>query len=187
MMASLSLLNKSPRIVDLLPGVKESTEMLLQTLASKFETSPRLSVVVTATTVLVATSLVWSTVSAVFWPLSRRIVGSVAGTVTSVRGLPVPNVIVLFLNENAGVGTSGRTDALGKYRAHGIEPGAYAVAIQPIVDGGDRPLTKEEMLATRGQLEELVPLKFQEAMTSGLTVDLEAGHNLFNVDLTGKR
>jgi hypothetical protein len=59
MMASLSLLNKSPRIVDLLPGVKESTEMLLQTLASKFETSPRLSVVVTATTVLVATSLVW--------------------------------------------------------------------------------------------------------------------------------
>lgn len=159
----------------------------MQTLRSKFETSPKLSVLVTATAVLVATIVVGRAASVAFQPHSQRTAWSAAETVTSVRGLPVPNVIVLFVNENAGVGTSGKTDALGKYRAHGVEPGAYAVAIQPLADGGDTPLTKEAMLATRGQLDEVVPLKFQEAMTSGLTVNLKAGHNLFNVDLTVTR
>lgn len=165
----------------------EIATSLKQGIARRFETNPRTSMAVAVTGGLVALFLVWSILASVLWPPKRNVYGSVAGTITSVTGSPVGNAIVLFVNEAAGVGASGRTDASGSYTAHGVRPGTYSVAIQPVVSGGSGELTKEMVITAKAQFEPSVPLKFQDAATSGLTADFKRGRNRYDVNLSDKR
>lgn len=165
----------------------ELAATLRREIARCFETKPRMSTAVAATIAILGLFVLWSILSAIVWPPKRNVYGSVAGTVISVTGSPVANATVLFVNEAAGAGASGRTDAGGGYRAQGVPPGRYAVAIQPVVNVGSGELTKEMAEAARSQLETSVPLKFQDAATSGLTVELQRGRNRYDVNLSGKR
>jgi hypothetical protein len=95
--------------------------------------------------------------------------------------------VVLFVNDAAGAGASARTDAGGRFTARGIRAGRYTVAIQPVIESGTGELTKEEALAARTRLEASVPLRFQDASTSGLAADLLLGRNRYDVDLRAPR
>lgn len=167
--------------------VEELGRTLRQEIARKFATHPRASLGVALVAGLVAVVVAWSALSALFWPLKRNAYGSVSGTVTSVSGSPVADSVVLFVNDAAGAGASAQTDVSGNFTARGIRAGRYAVAIQPAIKPGKGELTKEEALAARTRLEASVPLRFQDASTSGLAVDLILGRNRYDVDLREPR
>lgn len=161
----------------------ELAATLQQALARRFATNPRTTMAAVSVSGLLVLFVLWSVVSSILWPPKRNVYGSVAGAITSVTGSPVANASVLFVNEAAGVGTSGRTDASGRYSAHGVQPGRYAVAIQPVVNPGSGELTKEMADASKKQLEATVPLKYQDATTSGLSAELKRGRNRYDVNL----
>jgi len=167
--------------------VEELARTLRQEIARKFATHPRGSLGVACVAGLVAVVVAWSVLSAVLWPPRRNAYGSVSGTVTSVSGSPVADAVILFVNDAAGAGASTRTDASGRFTAGGIRSGRYAVAIQPVIKPGTGELTKEEVFAARTQLEASVPLRFQDASTSGLAADLVLGRNRYDVDLRKPR
>lgn len=159
------------------------TEPLRRSIAQRFDTQPHLSAIVTAVSGLILLACLWSVLTAFFWPPKRNMYGSVGGTVTSVRGEPVAEAVVLFIDEAAGVGASGQTDSVGRYMIRGVQPGTYAVAIQPVVPSGNNALTQEDVVAAQSQLESHVPLRFQDASTSGLAAELKRGRNHHDVDL----
>lgn len=167
--------------------VAELGRTLRQEIAGKFATHPRATVTVGLAAGAVAVFVAWSILSALLWSPKRNAYGSVSGTVTAVSGMPVADAMVLFVNDAAGSGASARTDAAGRFTAQGVRAGRYAVAIQPIVEIGTGELTKEEALAARTRLEAAVPLRFQEAGTSGLTADFVPGRNQYDIDLRGTR
>jgi len=159
-------------------------ESLRRSIAQRFETQPHLSAIVAAISGLILLVFLWSVLTAFLWPPKRNIYGLVGGTVTSVRGVPVADAIVLFIDEAIGVGASGQTDYAGRYLIRGVQPGTYRVAIQPVVRSGSSALTQEDVVAAKSQLEADVPLKFQDASTSGLAAELKRGRNYHDVDLS---
>lgn len=163
--------------------VAELGRTLRQEIARACVTHPKTSAAAGLVAGLVALAVAWSIISALIWPSQRNQYGSVSGTVTSVSGAPVADVMVLFVNDAAGAGASGRTDSSGRFTAQGIRAGRYAVAIQPAIEIGNGELTKEQVLAARTRLEASVPLRFQDAATSGLTADLVLGRNRYDIDL----
>ena len=169
------------------PVIAELVRTLRQEIARAFEVRPRTSQAVAAVAGLVALVVAWSVISAVLWPPQRNLYGSVSGTLTSVSGTPVADALVLFVNEAAGTGASARTDPGGRFSAQGIRAGRYAVSIQPVIESGNAALTKEQVLAARTRLEANVPVRFQDAVTSGLTADLVLGRNRYDIDLRSLR
>jgi hypothetical protein len=159
------------------------TESLRRSIAHRFETQPHSSAVVAAVSGLILFSFLWSVLASFLWPPKRNIYGSVGGTITSLRGEPVAESIVLFIDEAAGVGASGQTDYAGRYMIRGVRPGTYVVAIQPVVPSGSNGLTQEDVVAAKSKLESHVPLRFQDASTSGLAAELKRGSNHHDVDL----
>jgi len=167
--------------------VEELARTLRQEITRKFDTHPRASLAVSLAVGLIVVIIGWSALSALLYPPKRNAYGSVSGTVTSVSGGPVADAVVLFVNDAAGAGASARTDAGGRFTARGIRAGRYTVAIQPVIESGTGELTKEEALAARTRLEASVPLRFQDASTSGLAADLLLGRNRYDVDLRAPR
>jgi hypothetical protein len=56
-----------------------------------------------------------------------------------------------------------------------------------VIAVGNGELTKEQALDARARLEASVPVRFQDAATSGLTADLVVGRNRYDVDLRSPR
>jgi hypothetical protein len=150
-------------------------------------THPKTSAAAALVAGLVAVVVGWSVISSLLWPPQRNLYGSVSGTVTSVSGTPVADALVLFVNDAAGAGASGRTDASGHFTAQGIRAGRYVVAIQPVIEPSNGELSKDQVVAARSRLETSVPLRFQDASTSGLTADLVLGRNRYDIDLRSPR
>lgn len=118
------------------------------------------------------------------------------GTVTY-KGQPVEGATVIFSPTVEGRAASGRTDAEGAFElttlsaSDGVMPGTYSVAISKTeMEGG---LSGEEAqkyfeehnapppAATR---KELLPAKYKDAATSGLTANItEGGENNFTFEL----
>lgn len=167
--------------------VEELARTLRQEITRKFDIHPRASLAVSVAVGLIAVIVGWSVLVALLYPPKRNAYGSVSGTVTSVSGGPVADAMVLFVNDAAGAGASARTDASGRFTARGIRAGRYAVAIQPVIEPVTGELTKEEALAARTRLEASVPLRFQDASTSGLAADLLLGRNRYDIDLRAPR
>jgi len=153
----------------------------------QWDRNPQATLAVAVPVALVTCWLAWTAISAVLWPPQRTAWGSVYGSVTSVMGRPVADVMVVFVDDSAGVGASGRTDANGGYRAYGIRPGRYVVSLQSVVAAADREITREDVLAAQARLEPDVPGRFQAPATSGLTVELKRGRNRYDVDLRRQR
>lgn len=160
---------------------------LRQAIARKCETHPRLSIMAATVVGLVLLAVGWTTVSALLLPVRRNRYGTVSGRVTATTGGPITNAIVVFMNEAAGVGASARIDAGGHYKAYGVQPGRYNVAVQPVVEFAGVELQKEAAEAARSRLEASVPLKFQETQNSGLEAELKGGRNRFDIDLSSRR
>jgi len=133
---------------------------LRQAIARQFETNPRLSVMAGMAVGLILLVVLWSALSAFLWPPRRHHYGSVAGRITATTGEPVTNATVVFMNDAAGVGTSSRTDSGGNYIAYGVQPGSYAVAVQPVIEVVDGELKKEAVEAARSLIEAAVPRKY---------------------------
>jgi hypothetical protein len=167
--------------------VVELGRTLRQEVARAFTTRPKTTAAIALVAGLVALAVAWSVVSGLIWPPQRNLYGTVSGTVTSVSGTPVADVLVLFVDDAVGVGASGRTDSGGRFTAKGIRAGRYAVAIQPAIESGAGELTKEQVLAARSRIEASVPLRFQDAATSGLNADLVLGRNRYDIDLRSSR
>ena len=126
----------------------------------------------------------------------------VSGTVTN-NGKPVAvNSLVVFFNKDKGLTLSGPLDSLGKYSLFagdpkiGIPVGRYEVSVRPPVEaiaqvsqtsedykkmmqgGGEKSLTAKPASAPD------IPEKFIDAKTSGLTFEVKAGPNTFDMDLS---
>jgi hypothetical protein len=163
----------------------EIVTTLRRGLLRQWERHPRTTLAAGTALAAVLALIVWSTLSAILWPPRRHAWGSVQGRVTSVAGEPVAGVEVLFIDDVTGVGASGKTDASGAYRAEGIKAGRYAVAVQPVVETGDREISQQDVLAARVALEPRVPGRFQEVGSSGLTATMTGGRNRYDIDLRG--
>lgn len=167
--------------------VLELATLLRRGFVRSWEDRPRTALAITLACATVVLWLCWTAVMSICWPPPRHAWGSVHGKVTSVTGEPVSGVTVLFIDEAAGVGASGRTDDRGNYRAFGIQAGRYAVAVQPVPDADDHEPTREEELAAKSRLEPSVPARFQDTASSGLTAELRRGRNRYDVDLRDGR
>jgi len=161
----------------------EFASTLRREFSRSWASRPQVTLAFVVASVSVVLWLCWSATAAMVWPPARHMWGSVHGKVTSVSGEAVVDVTVLFIDETAGVGSSGRTDAWGNYRAYGIRAGRYAVAVRPAPLSADRPPTREDVLAAKAVLEPSVPARFQEIGSSGLTVELQRGRNRYDIDL----
>lgn len=161
--------------------------LLRLALLRQWDRNPQATLAVGVPSCLFFCWLAWSTVGGFLWPSQRHVWSSVHGTVTSVEGRVVADVTVVFVNDTSGVGASGRTDSSGHYRARGVKPGRYVVALQPTLQSGDHELSREDVMAARDRLEPGVPARFQEAAHSGLAVELKRGSNRYDIDLRGKR
>ena len=109
----------------------------------------------------------------------------VKGTVT-LDGKPVPPGVVIFSAEGGGRNSSrGRIEPGGDYflvtrHNRGIDAGEYRVAVQ-VYEKGDPPGPGERAPAN---LPPLVPEKYLNVDTSGLTFTVEPGSNRIDLALT---
>lgn len=126
----------------------------------------------------------------------------VTGTVTY-RGKPVPQATVVLMSlTSGGRGASGTTDESGKFELMTFEPGdgalpgeykvrvsAYELVAEPPNDSDQTDLTQEEeeALYTGAEDEEpsknLLPKKYENAATSGLSHTVTEGPTVLDLDL----
>jgi hypothetical protein len=115
----------------------------------------------------------------------------VSGTVTY-RGQPVPGASVAFIPETVGaLPASGLTDNTGRYElmttvpGDGVPPGKYLVAIT--ARGPDKPLPPGEASVVVGDAvpgDPLIPERYFQPDTSGLTAEVPAGGTTADFTLT---
>lgn len=172
------------RILDVLA---DGAVLLRKALLRQWDRNPQATLAIGFPVCAIGCWLACTAVGGFLWPSPRHVWSSVHGTVTSIEGQAVADVTVVFVNDTSGVGASGRTDSWGHYHAQGVKPGRYVVALQPALPSGDHEVSREDVLAARARLEPDVPVRFQEAAHSGLTVELKRGSNRYDVDLRGKR
>ena len=104
--------------------------------------------------------------------------GSVSGKVTY-NGEPLTNGLVLFSNEQMGVGVSAELSSSGTYQVESLRTGEYQVAIQPPT--GPSPMEEAEG-AKRETLNLDIPDKYLDLQTSGLTASVNEGENTANFE-----
>jgi hypothetical protein len=97
--------------------------------------------------------------------------GSVSGKVTQ-DGVPLTAGLVLFSNEEKGVGAGAELDTSGTYQIESIETGEYQVAVQP---PPAPPPHEMEQAAVAPRTN--IPKKYQDPKTSGLTATVQEGAN----------
>ncbi len=106
----------------------------------------------------------------------------VSGLIT-LNGEPVAGASVVFApRKKNGSAAAGTTDAAGMFKmttfqaGDGVIPGGYSVAISKIVTIDEDAKTRQER--------HLLPPKYAEPSTSGLTVEVAAeGRNMFDIEL----
>ena len=106
-------------------------------------------------------------------------IGTVAGKVT-IDGQPLTAGSVVFSNQTAGISIQANLGPGGAYqvRSHdkaGLPPGSYRVAVTPTVIGnGETPLAGKPLPEAPPLL---IPVKYNDVKTSGLTAEVKAGEN----------
>ena len=115
------------------------------------------------------------------------------GTVTF-AGKPLKNATVVFLPDQPGVrlasgitDDNGRFDLMTEVPGDGVVPGKHRVTIT--ARAADQPLTAEQQLALQATgsslppAKALIPEKYFNFATSGLTAEVKPGANTPNFDL----
>lgn len=99
--------------------------------------------------------------------------GSVKGHL-SWKGKSLGNGTVTLYDQTRGNGASSEVDASGSFAINKIETGTYAVSITPTVTDPAAPPTSKDFP---------LPTKYADGATSGLTVQVNEGENILNLDL----
>lgn len=105
---------------------------------------------------------------------------NVSGTVT-VDGRPIEGTVISLVSPAGQPAAQATTDAHGKYTLKTmsgdprIPPGVYTVIV-----------SKAQRDPAGGNEKELVPLKYSLPQTSGLTIEVESGLNVFDFELATK-
>ncbi len=113
--------------------------------------------------------------------------GKVSGRV-SLHGKPVAEGTVLFVPEK-GPMASGALDAQGHYTLTTKSPGdgavlgRHRVTVAPVTTGAALEPGKP-LAPSPAKFPSNIPVKFQNAKTSGLSADVRSGGNTFDYDLT---
>jgi hypothetical protein len=120
------------------------------------------------------------------------------GTVL-LQGSPVEGANVAFVPQDAATGrvAVGRTDAQGRFQlatsqqASGALPGSYKVKIsKEVSEGGMSAEESQAYFQKTGQppppatVKDLLPAKYKNADSSGLTAEVKSGSNDFKFELT---
>jgi hypothetical protein len=115
-------------------------------------------------------------------------VGRVAGTVT-LGGQPLAQGSVVFQDDTGAISVNANLSSDGRYELRtydkaGLPPGTYRVAVtSQTVGDGETPLM-DGPPSTSASSAPLVPLRYQDVLTSGLTATVQAGSNPpFDFDL----
>ncbi len=120
--------------------------------------------------------------------------GTVAGTLLK-DGEPLsPGTVVVFMQVDQGYAGFGETDAQGNFRIlsfnNGNMPvGRYQVMLQPVTLGPDPEEATPEDLLDRPEMFQQAPVteefdfKYRQTSTSGLEFDVEAGENVFQIEI----
>lgn len=113
--------------------------------------------------------------------------------VVTLGGEPVEGATVMFVAVDGKGGAAGRTDAQGRYAATTFNPGDGAVPGEYLVTVSKYEMPSEfpdEAEDSPGQDQEhlppptnLVPAKYADVQTSGLTVSVVEGKNSFDIAL----
>jgi len=118
--------------------------------------------------------------------------GTVSGMVTY-KNSPVPEgTVVVFMKDGGGFTATDTTDAAGKYQllmrnAPDVLVGTYNVGVTPPLP--DMGLTPDEIMqrGMEGTLPEtpknVIPERYLNAETSGLTFEVKEGENSINIEL----
>ena len=110
---------------------------------------------------------------------NQESIGKVAGKVT-LAGRPLSAGSIVFDNQVAGISVRANLGPEGTYqvRTHdkaGLPPGNYRVAVTPsVVGNGETPLAGKPLPEAPPAL---IPVKYHDVKTSGLTADVQAGQN----------
>jgi len=114
--------------------------------------------------------------------------GNVSGTVT-LNGNPVNHAVVSFVSPDGAI-QSAITDASGKYTLEGVKAGPNQVTVRTD-EGGEETRTvkklggpKQAVAAAAAAGRTLVPAKYAETTTSGLTLTVKSGQNTYDIPLT---
>jgi hypothetical protein len=121
-----------------------------------------------------------------------------AGGVVRFQGHPLEGALVTFSNAKLGASASGRTDAEGKFTlttfesADGAVPGKNMVSVSKVqtpdqvVDKSSAPMVRNARTGPPRQNRWLIPKRYGNASTSGLTVDVgESGSTDIVLELQG--
>jgi hypothetical protein len=121
--------------------------------------------------------------------------GTVTGKLT-MAGKPLPaGHAVSFMQMEAGFLAFGMTDAEGKFEIKSwnggnMPVGKYSVMIAPPSGGDVSNLSAEERFEnpelSAPKVKVLYPARYRETTTSGLSFDVVAGSNNFDIDLKAK-
>jgi hypothetical protein len=110
-----------------------------------------------------------------------------AGGVVRLNGQPLEGALVTFTNATLGVSATGRTDAEGKFilttfeQGDGAVPGKYKVAVSKViapaglVDKHAAPVMRNARAPAAPQPRWLIPKRYGNAETSGLTAEVAEG------------
>jgi hypothetical protein len=111
----------------------------------------------------------------------------VSGTVT-LQGKPVADGIVTFSSHAKGVYVTARLDAQGHYDVrqaggNGLPPGEYEVAITPAVPPALNSQPSASPPPPKGPKLVVIPLKYRDGKTSGLTLIVSETPGTLNVNM----
>ena len=119
----------------------------------------------------------------------QAVLGRVHGKVTF-QHKPVPRGFIVFSNDTNGVHMTARLQPDGTYEVsmvsgRGLPLGTYQVAVTvPLVDEADKPKTLDAPPRWKvGNLASMVPPRYNRPETSGLTLTVHEGDNVYDVDL----
>jgi len=113
-----------------------------------------------------------------------RPVGRVSGIVTY-GGKPVPTGTVVFMPTESGPPAYGNIDPDGRYTLSTYSPGDGAVlGKHAVMITALEQLTPAEAANPNRMPKMLIPAKYNDTKTSGLTADVRAGENTIEFDLT---
>jgi hypothetical protein len=121
-----------------------------------------------------------------------------AGGVVRFNGRPLEGGLVTFTNPTLGVSATGRTDAEGRFTlttfaaGDGAVPGKHTVSVSkvqtpsPVVDKSAAPVWRNARTPPPPQPRWLIPRRYGNAETSGLTAEVsESGNSDIILELQG--
>jgi len=111
----------------------------------------------------------------------------VQGVVT-LDGQPLADAGVMFSGPEGGSTVATRTDASGAFTVRAV-PGSSQVAVSKTETSGGAPPQDDGTMPADGgkvQVKALVPAKYADFRTSGLTVDVASGMEPVRLELTSK-